>query len=274
MGLDGIKDDEVAQDSLKKKSSGFNYEIGDDEEVDDDWDSNNVERIEFSDTAMDSYIDADEEDDDWDSETDGNLAGDGTKSEGSSGPPEPPDNVVHIDEGNYKNSLTNEKIQEILNIEKGQRPLPETYMTQEDIDKHLDLFNDGGSFVMTKDQYELYVEGNEYIGMPDNTQFITTKQHMDSIADEASGNIAVYEKKLGFEEGHFSEGGGLVRIDVNDPKKLNARIPSGNEMGANEHFVPGGYTDGGSPECVVDKIPNDDDYRQITMLKKEEDYDS
>ena len=47
---------------------------------------------------------------------------------------------------------------------------------------------------------------------------------------------------------------------------MNARVPSGNEMGANDHFVPGGYIDGGAPECVTDNIPNDDTYRKISFF--------
>jgi len=32
----------------------------------------------------------------------------------------------------------------------------------------------------------------------------------------------------------------------------NIRIPSGNEAGANNQWVPGGYTNGGVPEAVMD----------------------
>lgn len=89
---------------------------------------------------------------------------------------------------------------------------------------------------------------------------------MNEIAKKANGDLAVYEKELGFDEGHFATGGGMVRIDVKDPLSNNARMPSGNEIGANEHFVPGGYTDGGAPECVTDQIPNDDEHRRMTFF--------
>ena len=153
-------------------------------------------------------------------------------------------------------------------MKKGERPEPSTYMPQEMIDEHLDKFKDGGSFVMTQDQYDMFVDGKDYIGCPDNSQFMTTKENMDNIISESGGDIGAFEDRLGFDRGHFTEGGGMVRIDVNNPLDLNGRMPSGNEMGANDRFIPGGYTDGpngGSPEIVTDKIPNDDTHRRITF---------
>lgn len=165
-----------------------------------------------------------------------------------------------------KSCLDANKISEIQSIEKGQRPNPETYMSKEQINAHLDQFKEGGSFVMTRDQYETFVEGREKIGLPDNSQYMTSKEYMDSIDKKANGDIAVYEKELGFDQGHFENGGGMVRVDVNEPLEHNARMPSGNEMGANDHFVPGGYTDGGAPECVTNQIPNNDECRKLTFF--------
>ena len=45
-------------------------------------------------------------------------------------------------------------------------------------------------------------------------------------------------------------------------------VKIGKDMGANDRWIPGGYTDGlngGSPEIVTDKIPNDDMHRTITF---------
>ena len=44
-------------------------------------------------------------------------------------------------------------------------------------------------------------------------------------------------------------------------------MPSGNEYGANNHWIPGGYTDGGVPEAVTDLIPNVSGNVTITELK-------
>lgn len=119
------------------------------------------------------------------------------------------------------------------------------------------LFDEGASIIMTKEQYITYVRGNSYIGIPaDKTQFVMPKSFCDDIAIKADGNIGVYELTLGFDEGHFVDGGGLIRIDINDLSGLNLRIPSGNEAGVNSHWIPGGKTEGGIPEVITDLIPN------------------
>lgn len=49
-----------------------------------------------------------------------------------------------------------------------------------------------------------------------------------------------------------------MRIDIIDLSQLNLRIPSGNELGVNEFWIPGGFTSGGIPEAIVDQIPISD----------------
>ncbi|MEM4725112.1 MAG: hypothetical protein QXP01_08890 [Candidatus Hadarchaeum sp.] len=120
---------------------------------------------------------------------------------------------------------------------------------------HLEEFRDGGSFVMTKEQYELYVEGQSLIGRTDGV-FITTSNFMDRIFAESAGDFSIMERRLGFNPGYFADQGGLVRIDVDNPLLYNIRMPSGLESGANTNFRWGGYTSGGVPEAVIDPIPN------------------
>jgi RHS repeat-associated protein len=124
------------------------------------------------------------------------------------------------------------------------------------LELHRDLFRreGGGSWVMTRDQYESYVMGRPMTGDPSG-QFISTKARMDSIFQQSRGDLAHVEKSLGFTPGHFSDGGGLVRIDVPSNSMTNFRIPSGLERGANEHFRYGGYTSGGAPEAVINPVP-------------------
>ncbi len=43
-----------------------------------------------------------------------------------------------------------------------------------------------------------------------------------------------------------------VRIDVPNPTGL--RMPSGNEWGTNAQWIPGGYTNGGIMEAVIDPV--------------------
>ena len=48
---------------------------------------------------------------------------------------------------------------------------------------------------------------------------------------------------------------------------LNIRMPSGNEAGANSHWIPGGKTDGEVSEAITDLIPNVSDNIKITEIK-------
>lgn len=43
-------------------------------------------------------------------------------------------------------------------------------------------------------------------------------------------------------------------------------MPSGNEYGANSHWIPGGKTDGGVSEAVTDLIPNISDNLTVTEI--------
>ena len=46
-----------------------------------------------------------------------------------------------------------------------------------------------------------------------------------------------------------------VRIDIAEPTGL--RMPNSNEVGANEFWLPGGYTSGGIIEATIDQVPLD-----------------
>lgn len=160
-------------------------------------------------------------------------------------------------ESGLDSGLTQSQIEDIVNTPKGSRLDPSSYLSQEYIDAHLAQFDDGASIIMTKEQYINYVKGNSTIGIPtDGTQFVLPKNYCDDIASKAAGDIGYYEKALGFDTGHFSDGGGLIRIDIENLDGLNLRIPSGNEAGANSHWIPGGKTDGGVPEANSDLILN------------------
>ena len=154
-----------------------------------------------------------------------------------------------------KEPLTEDKIQEILAIPKGERPDPATYLDRKYMKRHLNRFQDGVSFVMGLDNYVMYVLARKSIGREDNSCFVMPKSVCDEIARAGKGKISVYEQAFGFEPGYFQGHGGLVRIDVIDVADLHIRIPSGNEAGANSWWVPGGYTSGGVPEAVSDLIP-------------------
>ena len=146
----------------------------------------------------------------------------------------------------------------ITSIPKGERPDPTTYLSQEYIDGHLAKFENGVSVIQTEWAYGRYSETNGFVGVPDdNTLFVLPKEYCDSVIQKANGDISIIEEELGFPKGYFKNGGGLVRIDVDNVSDLNIRVPSGNEATANDLWIPGGYTSGGVPEAITDTIPLD-----------------
>lgn len=49
----------------------------------------------------------------------------------------------------------------------------------------------------------------------------------------------------------------------NQIDRLTRSIPSGNEIGANDLWLPGGFTSGGIVEVIVPQIPNTPEYVNI-----------
>ena len=158
--------------------------------------------------------------------------------------------------GGSDSGLTQLKIEDIINTPKGNRPDPSSYLSQKYIDAHLAQFDDGVSVIQTEWAYNQYSKTNGFVGVPDdNSLFVMPKNYCDDVIARANGNISIIEKKLGFPEGYFRDGGGLIRIDAPNTPELNIRIPSGNEAGANKLWIPGGKTSGGVPEAITNTIP-------------------
>jgi len=44
-------------------------------------------------------------------------------------------------------------------------------------------------------------------------------------------------------------------IDIPNPRELNVRIPSGNERGTNQKWLPGGKLPDGKNEAIINNIP-------------------
>lgn len=96
------------------------------------------------------------------------------------------------------------------------------------------------------------------MGVPDdNTLFVMPLKSADDVIQNSNGNLNYIEQSLGFPKDYFKYGGGLVRIDIYDFNNLNFRLPSGNEVGANSFWIPGGETSGRVPEAVLDTVPLD-----------------
>jgi len=129
------------------------------------------------------------------------------------------------------------KIKEILDIEKGDRPDPLTYMTQVSIDAYLARFNDGAVRF-----FKPHSSGT--IG-PSNA-FVFPKSYLDELYAATGGDMRAIERKLGMPQGHLD---GVQAAVIESP---DVRMPTGNEIGAFQgHWTPGGYTSNGAPEAVI-----------------------
>ena len=130
---------------------------------------------------------------------------------------------------------------------------PTEYLSPEFIANHLRQFDDGASFLVPRDILDRY--GRNLLGYPDNTQFVVPRSQMDNLLQRTNRNIAEIEIELGITAGSW-QNRELVRIDIPDPRSLNLRMSSGNEMGADRLlWIPGGRLPTGYSEAVIDNIP-------------------
>jgi hypothetical protein len=133
---------------------------------------------------------------------------------------------------------------EVINVPKGQRPPPESYLSASEIDSHLNLFSQGAIRFTSR-------EGAAQYGTvgPDGG-FVIPKKEFDKVLNQSNGDLRIVEKKLGLEPGYLGDKDTMVvLIKPQDIRGL--RMPSGNESGANKLWVPGGYTSGGIPEAIM-----------------------
>ncbi|WP_347928384.1 PAAR domain-containing protein [Pseudomonas helvetica] len=143
---------------------------------------------------------------------------------------------------------------DILATPKGSRPDADTYLSPEYVTEHLAQFDKGASRFTTKNNLDKYG-----LAQRDGTTFLMPKHEADQLLANAKGDKRALEKALGLPENTL-ESSTLVRVDIPAPRDLNLRIPSGNEAGANEFWIPGGKLPTGSSEAVIDAggiSPND-----------------
>jgi uncharacterized protein YukE len=152
------------------------------------------------------------------------------------------------------NVLTDEQRDEILATEKGSRPDPSDYLPREFIEHHLHKFDDGASRFMTDKNYDMYG-----IGQRDGTSFMMPSNEVNALIESAHGDPVALARSLGLPEDYFVENH-VVRVDIPDPQDYNLRVPSGNEAGANEYWLPGGFLPDGVSEAVIDggAVPDGD----------------
>ncbi|MGV6988186.1 VENN motif pre-toxin domain-containing protein [Testudinibacter sp. P80/BLE/0925] len=157
--------------------------------------------------------------------------------------------------------LTEAKINEILLIEKGKRPDPTEYLPKEYIDAHLSQFDDGAVRFIPESNFNKYG-----LSQRDNTAFVLSKKEADVLWENSNGNLRIIEKELGLPENYLSNN--ILRVDINEPHRFNLRIPSGNEAGVNEQWVPGGKLPNGKLEAIIDFDNKFNQYLEIRKINE------
>lgn len=142
------------------------------------------------------------------------------------------------------NGLDVNDINRIINAPQGSRPNPSEYLSSEYISQHLDYFDNGVTKIQCKVEYD-------DIGMLGEKTFVMPSDVADDLIRRSNGDVKVLEDLLGISPGGL--GDSPVRVDIPNPPGLE--FPSGNEIGANEYWVPGGYTNGGIMEAAIDSVP-------------------
>lgn len=146
----------------------------------------------------------------------------------------------------------------VLNEGKGNRPLPETYLTPSHIQQHLAKFEEEVSCLTFKNSIKQYGQ----IGRDDGL-FVMPKYEMDNLLKRTGTDIAKIETELGIPKGRWASmldhdplnPDQLVRVDIKVNSNSHLRIPSGNEYGADETlWIPGGKTFGGISEAIIDPV--------------------
>jgi len=151
--------------------------------------------------------------------------------------------VLWTEQASKKTGLTEDFVDQMVSTPKGERPDPSTYMSQTEIDAHLTQFE--GGVTKIKASAPSGIEG------PPGGTFVMPKAEADRLIAEAGGDVRQLEKLLGLKSGDL--GASPVRVDIDNPSGL--RMPSGNEIGANSMWVPGGRTAGGIWEATINPVP-------------------
>lgn len=143
---------------------------------------------------------------------------------------------------------------EIVDAGHGHRPDPSTYLDQDYINAHLDRFRNGASRIYLSDSLESWGPGNRGI------TFVFPTDELQQIITDTGGDARQLAERLGLDGDFFLDKvtGDPLPVEVRhfDPSELSGlRLPNGNEGGANDHWIPGGYLPTGVPEAVID-IPS------------------
>ena len=129
--------------------------------------------------------------------------------------------------------------------------LPEEYLTESYINKHIREFKvDGIAYLVPKDILDGY--GRKIIGRPDG-QFVMRRSELNKVLKQANGDISKLEKILGIDKGKW-KGKTIIMIEISDVEVINLRMPTGFETGANLQWMPGGKLPSDMNEAICDRI--------------------
>lgn len=139
---------------------------------------------------------------------------------------------------------------DVVNAGKGGRPDPSDYLDADYVQQHVDRFKDGASRIYFSDSLHRWGPGNQ------GTTFVFPTSELRDIIDESGGDARAVALRLGLDaDDFFDANGDVAQLEVRhfSPDELDGlRVPSGNEGGANESWIPGGYLPTGIPEAVID----------------------
>jgi len=105
------------------------------------------------------------------------------------------------------------------------------------------LFDDGVSRFVPENTYNKYG-----VAQSDGTTFVLPKNEADAMMSKGADYL---ENALGLPTGYL-DGNNLLRLDVSNPRDFNLRVPSGNEAGANDLWLPAGKLPTGGNEAIID----------------------
>lgn len=148
-------------------------------------------------------------------------------------------------------NIDDETRQRLINIPKEKRPEPDRYLSPKEIEAHLKIFEEEGVAKLVSKEQLLKAE-EQYGGAigPESGQYATSEEIIEKAIKASDGDPRKLEKLLALDKGSLGENPVVIK-----PTKVRfLNFPSGNELGANEYWNPGGYTSGGIPEVVVNQF--------------------
>lgn len=156
------------------------------------------------------------------------------------------DTILHDNNISLNKGWSVERLyDEVLSAPHGSRPEPSSYLSQQQIDIHMSTFDEGAVRFTSRSGIR------EYGTVGPDGGFVLPRSEFDKVLSESKGDLRIVERKLGLDNGYLGESD-TIAVYIRPEDMKNIRIPTGNEAGANSQWVPGGYTNGGVPEAVMD----------------------